>query len=226
MRFQVAEEGPKRLAARRVGFLRVNDAFTDTYGGAAVWSFQHIVVDGAVAIASGGFVYSQSTMGTQEVDYAVAVDCRANDAGGVFLIGVPTRVRHSQFQRNTATTIGGVFAVMYSLADSGSVSLDVAYSTFVANTAIRGGAIYTGTEVIVKVHLSSFTNNRALGAGGAIATAAGTSLEVLQSQFEFNAAPGVGSALNMPEPASFKILDTTFTPFIEGSRTVFVSGQL
>ena len=83
--------------------------------------------------------------------------------------------------------------------------------------------MYEGTA---QIDQSVFEENSARGQGAAIhTTGSGWAVEVIGSTFLNNVAD-IGGALYLREPASVKIVETTFTPFVDGSATVFISGRL
>ena len=130
------------------------------------------------------------------------------------------RLSHSRILRNVAglNTYGAVTVYPY-------VTLDVGFTEFVGNRAIRGGAIFCKPSAVLRIQHSVFAENIGDIVGGAIAAELST-IEIISTEFIANHASGLGATLHILQPNHIKILDTTFNPYVEGALVVFIGGRL
>jgi predicted outer membrane repeat protein len=137
------------------------------------------------------------------ISHSVFTNNASNTFGGAILFDFGASqitLRADQFTNNSAGSLFGGGAVYWRPPAGVSRTLTVVYSAFKGNKAAGGGAIaiddsinFTG-RTIVRVGVTSFSQNTASAYGGAI-RAASSELQIARGAFADNSAAGSGGAV-------------------------------
>ncbi len=118
-------------------------------------------------------------------------------------------VSGSTFSSNTAPTAGGG-AIFYYPVDSAFGVLELRSNRFEANSAIDGGAVWTGWVDTVDVRENVFQSNVGTGTGGAMLEYVGNTASYTRNRFCGNSAP-TGGALSVQWTNTDTVATNTFS---------------
>lgn len=162
-------------------------------------SLTNTTVTGCVSGSSGGGVYAPNLSGAGALLLSnVQFTSNAAVFGGALWLGAaigapisPTGSIQGTFSDNSASSQGGALSV-------GPLALvTVQNSSFLANQAATGGAVFTSASSVTTDSTTIFENNAAVERGGAILLDAAAGLTVTGSRFSLNRtqANGLGGAI-------------------------------
>ena len=117
------------------------------------------------ASGRGGAIYVR-TGGSLKMSHTTLSNNHAHSGGAIFIgktvSGVPSKITHSRFTGNQSSSGGGA-VFLY-----GDLQLTISESTFVENSSVSGGAIFSSGNLLIES--STIHNNTARSDGGGLAT--------------------------------------------------------
>ena len=152
-------------------------------------------------------------------DVGTTFSSNSSGTGGAIYTEKNAKMQNIAFSRNSATTAtdsdnveagagGAIFAkgdVLVNPNDYAVGNRDTHFATFSSNSAVNGGAIYSGGTTLIKN--ATFTSNRASNNGGAIYTTG--EIRTVGSNFTSNRARN-GGAVYVPANTNAYFIDTNF----------------
>ena len=186
------------------GILTLNDVSLTgnqaNFGG-ALWNDGTAYISGKDftgnnAISAGGAIYN-STDATLTLDSVTFESNTSAKSGAINNYDGTVNITGSRFVNNSAGTgMGGAISNVSGKTDKEG-TINIVNSEFDGNNGGNGGAIWQGTEGVVNITGSTFTNNTALTGdvqqGGAITNAG--KMTVAMSEFSGNEAGKIGGAI-------------------------------